>query len=47
MIADIAHFGTVLRNNVTGKSEFVPSSTLQLETQISKPMPIKSESSCR
>jgi hypothetical protein len=47
VIADIAHFGTVLRNNTSGKSEFIPSSTLQLETHISKPMPARSESSLR
>lgn len=39
VIADIFNFGTILRNNTTGQTEFIPSSILQLETHISKSMP--------
>ena len=33
VVAEISNFGTVLRNNVTGVSEFIPSSAIQQETQ--------------
>ena len=38
VIAEIANFGTVLRNNTTDIAEFIPASQLQIETHISKPM---------
>jgi hypothetical protein len=39
VIADIFAFGTVIRNQVTGSSEFIPAHNLQLETQVAKAMP--------
>ena len=39
VMADIFCFGTVIRTQTTGVTEFVPSHVLQLETAILKAMP--------
>ena len=41
VIADIYGFGTVIRNNTTNITDFVPANVMQLETRISKAMPSK------
>ena len=41
VIAEIANFGTVLKNNTTDVAEFIPASQLQIETHFSKSMPTK------
>ena len=41
VVAEISNFGTVLRNNVTGVSEFIPSSAIQQETHIKAPITTK------
>jgi len=47
VIADIFSFGTVVHNTLTGVSEFIPAHILQLETHISKSMPLKFSDSCK
>lgn len=46
VLADVYGFGTFIRNSKAESSEFVPSHALQLETQISKAMPVKISDSC-
>ena len=41
VVAEISNFGTVFRNNVTGVSEFIPSSAIQQETHIKAPITTK------
>lgn len=41
VIADVFCFGTVIRNQQTPSSDFVPAHLLQLETGIAKAMPAK------
>ncbi len=46
LLADVYGFGTLIRNSKAESSEFVPSHALQIETQISKAMPLKISDSC-